>query len=326
MESMLFKIMDFKESRTYIKSLKDAPKGVQVKKGAKGGLYYEKDPEQKKPKFNNIHNEKKVKDAVSEANKKLPNDIKQKIIKINQEFQKGNDTRKHNSSEGFYSRHRRKLHDAIINEFLQDTPSFDKPKVIFVAGVPGSGKTSTLKGLHNLDNYVYINNDDIKEMLPEYQKDPLNAPLVHREASDIELRLIRKSIRNKKSIMLDKTFKSMEKTKRIIKSLKRKGYDIEMVATQLPTHESIKRAYDRMQRSGRYVPFELIAKVAPDINNNIHKLKKKIKSKIYNTNIPKGQSPIRIEKLTKNENDSVNIWEELFDYEDDAIIEGIENI
>jgi len=314
--------VELEESKRYVEP--GTPGAV---RGKRGGWYIDTDG--KTVSSNTVpelHNTKIVNQLINKFNSTIPSKMKNAIKGINHNYNKGIDTQnEYKMPNGEYTPERKKLHDEIIANFLQGVPSTKKPKAILVAGVPGSGKTSTLKELYNLNKYAYINADDIKELIPEYKG--YNAPLIHHESTDIEKRLIKKAIKQNKSIMIDKTFKNMSKAKRILSSLKRKGYNIQMIATQLPTHKSIERAHSRFMKTGRYVPYEMIGEYAPQVNENIIKLKKVIPTKIYNTDIPMGQRPIRIEKMNEkinDEMDNIKVWNSMIESEDDAIIGGLE--
>lgn len=99
------------------------------------------------------------------------------------------------------------MHADIISRIMSDIQNCSPedaaaggPKhVLFSAGGPASGKTTSLNLPENADIkpkcYVNINGDDVKRMLPEYQKmvagrDPFAAYGVHEESADITDKLI----------------------------------------------------------------------------------------------------------------------------------------
>ena len=68
---------------------------------------------------------------------------------------------------------RKKLHDKIFEEKLKQFSPSKTPKVHFLLGSIGSGKTSTKDCILNeekaLQDFLYINFDDLKKQLPEYE-------------------------------------------------------------------------------------------------------------------------------------------------------------
>ena len=91
-----------------------------------------------------------------------------------------------------------------------DTPS-RRPDVYIFGGSPASGKSYHLqKYVH--EKAVMINNDDIKQYLTRYNRSPLgrkygmaHATLLHEEASDIESKLVKMALKQRKDVILDRT-------------------------------------------------------------------------------------------------------------------------
>src|SRR5690606_17164118 len=71
---------------------------------------------------------------------------------------------------GSWTSERQKLHNEIEKSILSNKPSVEKPKAILLMGGGGSGKSfiynSYIKdSLQDIDSFVYLNSDDIKEKL-----------------------------------------------------------------------------------------------------------------------------------------------------------------
>lgn len=73
-----------------------------------------------------------------------------------------------------YDEPREQLHEQIIDSyFLNKKPTTD-PKLIFTAGCYGAGKSNVMKYLEsngkiNLTDYVYVDQDKIRPLIPEYE-------------------------------------------------------------------------------------------------------------------------------------------------------------
>lgn len=159
-----------------------------------------------------------------------------------------------------YTAERLKLHDDIIAQFFKQT---DGPQTAAIFGGPsGSGKSQLLKHvLGDKDNYIYINNDEIKKLLPGYNG--ANANFFHSEARDITDKLIAKALSAKSNIIYDTTLRDYDKAMRIYNDMITHGYSTQVLSTNLPLEQTLSRAVSRaisMDKEGRYVPLELIIK------------------------------------------------------------------
>lgn len=203
---------------------------------------------------------------------------------------RGYTTQSMNKINGHYSPSRIAIHDKIIQHFLKDSDSIRvEPKVIFFGGASGSGKSGLLKYVKNLDDFTYVNNDDIKEMLPEYEG--VNSQFVHDEARDIVEKLEDVVIENNGNLIIDGTMKSHDKSIALYEKYRALGYEIVQLSTNLPLENTIERAVNRAKGStGRYVPLKMIANMAEQANiNQFEILKLADKGAIFDTNVKQGQ-------------------------------------
>ena len=136
-----------------------------------------------------------------------------------------------------YEPKRSVMHDEIIDEILSESSRAGvkaEGKALFSGGLGGAGKTTVLKGYVNvnIDEYIMVNPDDIKEimarkgMIPKVKGlTPMEAsPLVHEESSYIATTLLSKAIENKENVIVDITMSSTGSVKRRIDKLKAGGY------------------------------------------------------------------------------------------------------
>lgn len=225
---------------------------------------------------------------------------------------------------------RAKLHNEIINEFLneyENVPS-DK-KVIISAGLPGAGKTTVLGKIPeiNISEYAIVNSDDIKEkmvekgMIPEIRGlTPLeSAGLIHEESSYLADKLQIELSKRGKNTIYDMTSKSRSSVKRRLAVFQNRGYnikDVTMVFVDIDIETSKERANDRYRdglndyiqgksiMGGRYIPKSVFETCRPtwkdtsSINQEVFKTIKMdksfpIKTIEYRNNIY-GEEPKRI--------------------------------
>jgi len=174
--------------------------------------------------------------------------------------------------------------DAIIAEYKRrNAPATIGDKVAtFVLGGPGTGKGSAVRYAKESDpNGLYINTDDMMELLPGYIADldagksgGVQISLLdaankwHKCAKDLAGDLLASVVEKGQSFIFDGTGANVEKTNARMNDLARRGYSINVYVTRLDEGTALRRVGDvydpasRPNRSGRYVPPEVITKHA----------------------------------------------------------------
>jgi predicted ABC-type ATPase len=189
----------------------------------------------------------------------------------------------HVSKNGEYSESRKKLHAEIIKEFKEGVVCIDKAKPIAVlmGGSPASGKSTFLKKYRPYlltDNLFKVDADEIRAKLPEYKG--WNATQTHEETGDIVKTLI--SDKNigvpcKFDFIYDGTMTSTKKYLALVELLKSEGYEVYVVfISNIPKKVVKKRALERYQKSGRFVPLMVI----DDFYENGEKTFDQVKTKV----------------------------------------------
>lgn len=173
--------------------------------------------------------------------------------------------------EGEYTEAREKLHKVIKGKLRAGMACVvpnDKPLVILMGGVPGSGKTTFLKKYApNLlkEKIFKIDADEIRSMLPEYQG--WNSKATHKETRDIYMGLLNDISEGKPcrfDILWDGTMNKADNYLPLIASLKHLGYEIFMIYVKVPWDVSRKRTLERYVNGskngkyGRYVPMAVV--------------------------------------------------------------------
>jgi predicted ABC-type ATPase/cell division septum initiation protein DivIVA len=170
-----------------------------------------------------------------------------------------------NESTGEYVPSRRKLHAEIINTFKKDVVCITKgqPIAIFMGGSPASGKSSFLRKYSPYllkEEILKVDADEIRAMLPEYQG--YNASQTHSETKDIVSTLLSNKnigIPCDFDLIYDGTMNSVKSYIPLMDILRKRGYKIFIVyMDKVPKDVIIKRALERYQKSGRFVPLEVI--------------------------------------------------------------------
>lgn len=195
---------------------------------------------------------------------------------------------------------RRKLHDKIVADaFKGAKPVADgeTPHVLLTMGGPGSGKSTGMKGQTQIGTptgAVHVDPDAIKSQLPEYQsmvaagnKDA--ARNAHDESSYLADRIRDEAVRRGLHAVIDGTGKNLENMTKLMRSLQDKGYHIALMYADLPMEEGLKRVAARAERTGRYVPPEVVRGAYAKIPANWDPLSKMADLAVrMDTNVPHG--------------------------------------
>lgn len=192
------------------------------------------------------------------------------------------------TSNGQWNAARSELHNRIIEDHLNKAvrvPS--ERRGLMLGGLGGSGKTTTLKQLPDVDlsRYAVVNPDDIKEemaalgMIPEVPGlAPMEAAaLIHEESSHIANLLAARLLEVGKNLAYDITMSSPEGVIKRLDRYRQHGYrDVKAVFVHIPVEMSVERATARHRRGleqyrqghgfgGRLVPADVIRSAAlPD--------------------------------------------------------------
>lgn len=165
-----------------------------------------------------------------------------------------------------YTPERIKLHKEIIKEFKENVYCISdkkQPIAILMGGSPASGKSTFVKKFAPYlltNNLLKIDADEIRSKLPEYRG--FNATQTHLETKDIVNTLL--SDRNigipcKFDLLYDGTMNNTKSYTPLINLLKHLGYKVFIIYIDKVNEEVIKdRALKRYQKSGRFVPVEVI--------------------------------------------------------------------
>jgi predicted ABC-type ATPase len=164
-----------------------------------------------------------------------------------------------------YSTERRKLHAKIINKYKEDVVCITKgsPIAILMGGSPASGKSSFLKRYSPFllkSEILKIDADEIRAKLPEYKG--YNATQTHMETKDIVNTLISDKnigIPCDFDLIYDGTMNSVKSYIPLIDMLQKRGYKIFIVyMDNVPKEVITKRILERYQKTGRFVPLEVV--------------------------------------------------------------------
>lgn len=167
-------------------------------------------------------------------------------------------------SKGILDRERQDLHDSIVAKFMQGRKCIEgankRPIAVLTGGAPGSGKSHFIK--NNMPwilsgDVAHIDADAVRAELPEYRG--WNATLTHVETQMIVARMIESiGATCRTDIVYDGTMNNPQKYMVIIEQLKSLGYEVFVIYMRVDKETSRRRALERYQKTGRYVPSYVI--------------------------------------------------------------------
>jgi len=183
---------------------------------------------------------------------------------------------------------RQALHDKIVAESVDGVPSSDDPTYTVMGGGPAAGKSSLLKNgeLDIAPNSVEVNADLCKEKLPEWgTAGSSRAQFTHEESSYLAKRTQAAAIERQQNVLLDGTGDtSPASMNKKIDTARSAGYKVEAHYVTLPTDLAIKNARERGERTGRFVPDEVVRATHVGVSQTFPAIVHKFDSvKLYDT-------------------------------------------
>jgi predicted ABC-type ATPase len=182
-----------------------------------------------------------------------------------------------------YSPSRQKLHKEILNEFKDNLVCIesDEPIAILMGGSPASGKSTFLRKYAPYllsEELLRIDADEVRSMLPEYEG--WNASQTHLETKDIVNTLLSDrtiGLPCNFDLIYDGTMNNTKSYLPLIKLLKELGYKIFVVyIDNVPKDVIVDRALKRYQKSGRFVPLEVIDDFFSKGKSALNEIKKQV--------------------------------------------------
>lgn len=229
------------------------------------------------------------------------------------------------TGEVMWKPERDQLHREIVDELYAKAASVPNDgRSIIMGGPAGAGKTTTVRdhaGV-NLDDFLVINPDDIKEMfaerglVPEIPGHPELSPmerssLVHTESRRIAQMLANRAYQDRKNVIWDITLASESTAKKHVKTMRKAGYDdVSAILVDVPEQVSRERVYARYGEGvnswldgkglgGRFIPRHALARQYDHKGRSmgsgtLHRMKDRFDSWAVYDNSVSGQPPVLI--------------------------------
>lgn len=179
-------------------------------------------------------------------------------------------------SHGMLETKRKKLHKDIIDKYLTQYSSQSNPYIHFILGSIGSGKTSfkdTVVNQGEIKSFLYINFDELKRQLPEYEiLKELNprkaARFVQSESAKLAGSLYRKAVKKKINIIYEKNIRLNRGGKlhliSEVKTVFQKNYNVSFNIVFL---DSYQEAWHRVKLRNKQIKRYVLQKEVKDTFN-----------------------------------------------------------
>ena len=189
------------------------------------------------------------------------------------------------TNDGVLYPKRKELHDKILKETLSKYESSNNPRIHFLLGSIGSGKTSVKDQIlieeQNKKDFIFINFDDLKKQLPEYELLKKICPekaaqFVQSESAKLAGTLFKKAIKKKCNILFEKNIRKGVDNKKIqliedISKTIRKDYLIFIHIVFLDSYEEAwKRVEKRANEIKRFVPKKEVKETFNNLFSNFN--------------------------------------------------------
>lgn len=231
--------------------------------------------------------------------RELSNELKSRVeqgkmntIKENVKlFKQGKDSmnKYYDKKTNIWNPERQKQHNKIVakyDEAAKQAISKGKPEVLFLSGLPASGKTFLTKKMYKpVDGsnilkekdgkkYIVLNADDIKEQFKNEYDNGNGATLLHNESSYLNSELVKKYSDANINIIIDGTLAKTDKAREQLNGFKDKGYGSSLIYVDVPVNQAIINSMNRTREEGRYVSPDIIIDYNKKIKNSVDVLEK----------------------------------------------------
>lgn len=169
-----------------------------------------------------------------------------------------------------YDDDRSQLHEKIIDEYFINAKKSDLPHIIYMGGCYGSGKGHVLRHLNtnnkiSLNNYIYVDPDQIRSYIPEYDKYLKENPWTTGEKTSREVGYICELIQmhalvNNYNIIIDGSLQNFEWYDISINNLKKQfpTYEFFCIFVHAPWVKVLERVIQRAEITKRCIPYALL--------------------------------------------------------------------
>ena len=201
---------------------------------------------------------------------------------------------------------RQALRRKIADDLYGNGAAKKEGKVWLVLGVPASGKSTFSDPLIEKEGALLIDSDEAKKLLPEFSNGLL-AGAVHEESAKIADTIFSMAMANNDNMILPLVGKTLTSLQKKIDTLKKAGYEVNLIYVDLPIEKAIERTKARFRETGRLVSPSYLGKVGLKPKENYDKLKRTEGVDSYeawNSDVERGSHPRLVEHSIRSEQET----------------------
>ena len=201
---------------------------------------------------------------------------------------------------------RQELRRKIADKLYGEGAAKKEGKVWLVLGVPASGKSTFADPLVEREGALLIDSDEAKKLLPEFSNGLL-AGAVHEESAKIADTIFSMAMANNDNMILPLVGKTLTSLQKKIDTLKKAGYEVNLIYVDLPIEKAIERTKARFRETGRLVSPSYLGKVGLKPKENYDKLKRTEEVDSYeawNSDVERGSHPRLVEHSIRSEQET----------------------
>lgn len=150
-----------------------------------------------------------------------------------------------------------------LNTIREGVEDFGIFKAVFMAGSPGSGKSTVKHALFDGLGLKSVDADDVRAAYIKLGKE---------SDYDVYMHMMRRQKQNyiyqRLGIILDTTAWQLPAVMDTVHELRALGYDVAMIHVYAPLHQALQRVEARRMQTGRDVPYEDVVKRYKGLQNN----------------------------------------------------------
>lgn len=163
---------------------------------------------------------------------------------------------------------------AIVKEFVKRGEISQTPEVIFIAGLPGSFKSTIARRLEN--GHVVVDPDQIREMIPQYQVSfetdhQTAAKIWHAAAVQMQFPIVTRALTESRNMIIDGTMHDTTFFVNLVKRIRSQHpqYRLKLIFASVFPETARQRVEERATRTGRIVPLRDFAALDADIRRTV---------------------------------------------------------
>ena len=219
-----------------------------------------------------------------------------------------------------------KKKDFVLEKTVSEENRRSAKECIFMAGLPGAGKTETVRRLELKKTFTVLEADEIRLLNPEYRgttdHEKGNAHLIQK-ATSIGLDYCRKYCVEHEIAFVQDTTLSNRGSIDLIRKLHNKEWDVTIIFVSQDPLRAWEFAKERERKEGRNVPMESFAESLANIVDNLQRIRDKYPGVRIKVALKEGRSMKKIVTVEEQPVKSILVENGIVEFDKNRILELI---